>query len=88
MVVSFDVPNFVQAATDFTDFASSLQSPLTQGLLAAGGINPFTGERHTEDPTENLRKAYAAVNPYQYPKVYNKIVLPYLTRFSQKQPKL
>lgn len=84
MVISFDVPNFVQAATDFSDLASSLQSPLSQGLMAAAGINPFTGERHTEDPRDNVRNALAAINPYQFPKVYNKVVLPLVDKIQPK----
>lgn len=84
MLVSFDVPNFVQAGIDFADPTSVLSSPLAQSLLYAAGINPFTGERHTEDPRENIRQAFASVNPYQYPKVYNKLVLPLIDAIRPK----
>jgi len=84
MVVSFDVPNFIQASTDFADMGSALQSPLAQGLMAGFGINPFNGQRVSEDPRDNIRNALAAVNPYQYPKLYNKVILPLVDKIQPK----
>ena len=85
MVVSFDVPNFVTAATDFGDLSSALTSPLNQSLMYAAGINPFTGERHTEDPRENIRNILKSTNIYSFPKIYNKVILPLYDKMAPKQ---
>lgn len=84
MIMSFDVPNFVSAGTDFGDFGSSLTSPISTALQYAAGINPYTGEHHTEDFRDKVRNVEASLNPYQYPKVYNKVILPLINEIQPK----
>jgi hypothetical protein len=84
MVMSFDVPNFVTAGAEMGDMRSALTSPMLTALQYAAGINPYTGERHTEDPVDNIRNALAAVNPYQFPKIYNKVILPLYNKVAPK----
>lgn len=87
MIMSFNLPNFYQTGLDFADLSSSLSSPVSQFLVNAAGYNSFTGEKIAEDQRESLRKAFAAVNPYQYPKIYNKVVLPLYNKIAPEQAK-
>lgn len=82
-VISFNVPTYLEAAFGFADFKNTLSSPFTKALVAMNGVDPFTGNdiKNYGLGIKNIYAAAAEVNPLNYPKFYNEVVMPEVAKF-------